>query len=133
LWRAAALPGVVALGSLATLVTIGLRDPNTAGLYPTCPSISLFGVHCPGCGALRGLHALAHGDVLGMFARNALMPIGLMLLAWAWLAWTDRRVGRSRVPAMAPPVPVLYGATVVVLVFAVVRNLPVEPFAALAP
>lgn len=133
MWRAAALPAAVALGSLGALVTIGLRDPNTAGLYPTCPSISLFGLHCPGCGALRGLHALAHGDVLGMFARNALMPIGLLLLAWAWLAWTDRRVGRGRVPALAPPVPVLYGATAVVLAFAVLRNLPVEPFAALAP
>ena len=132
-WRGALLPAAVAVGSLATLVTVGLRDPNAAGNYPTCPSISLFGVHCPGCGALRGLHELAHGDVLGMFARNALMPIGLVLLAWAWLSWTDRRLGHDRVPPLRPPVPVLYGATVVVVVFAVLRNLPIEPFAALAP
>jgi hypothetical protein len=132
-WRALAPPLAVATAALASLATVALRDPNTAGHYPTCPSISLFGVHCPGCGALRGLHELAHADVAGMIARNALMPIGLVLLAWAWFAWVDRRLGRDRVPALRPPVPVLYGATAVVLAFAVLRNLPMEPFAALAP
>lgn len=126
-------PFGVAAGAVAALVTIGVRDPNAAGQYPTCPSISLFGVHCPGCGALRGLHELAHGDVLGLVARNALLPIGLLLLAWAWFAWADRRLGGDRVPALRPPVPVLYGATAVVLLFAVLRNLPMDPFAALAP
>lgn len=126
-------PLTVAAGAVVALVAIGLRDPNSAGHYPTCPSITLFGVHCPGCGALRGLHALAHGDVLGMIARNALVPIGMVLLAWAWLAWTDRRLGQGRVPDLRPPVPVLYGAAAIVSSFAVLRNLPVEPFAALAP
>ena len=112
---------------------VAVRDPHAAGNYPTCPSIGLFGVHCPGCGSMRAMHELTQGDLAGVVSRNALLPIALALLVWAWLAWTDRRLGIGRVPELRPPVPVLYASVVVVVAFAVLRNLPFAPFSALAP
>lgn len=82
---------------------------------------------------MRSMHELTQGDLAGVVARNALVPIGLVLLMWAWLAWTDRRLGIGRVPELRPPVPVLHAGVVVVIAFAVLRNLPVAPFSALAP
>ena len=132
-WRAVGPPVAVAVSALAAVVTIGLRDPHAAGNYPPCPSIALFGAYCPGCGSMRAVHELAHGDLAGVMSRNVLVPVGLLLLAWSWVAWIDRRLGRAQVPTLRPPVPVLYGSIVVLVFFAVLRNLPVPPFSGLAP
>ena len=132
-WRAASKPMAVAGLATAAVVTVGLRDPHATGNYPSCPSIALFGVHCPGCGSMRAMHEFAHADIAGVFSRNVLVPFGIVLLAWAWVAWFDRRLGYSRVPALRPPVPVLYASVVVLVAFAVLRNLPWAPFSGLAP
>lgn len=132
-WRAASKPMAVAGLAAAALVTVGVRDPNAAGNYPSCPSIALFGVHCPGCGSMRAMHEFANADIAGVFSRNILVPFGLVLLMWAWVAWFDRRLGHTRVPALRPPVPVLYASVVVLVAFAVLRNLPWAPFTGLAP
>ena len=132
-WRAVGAPLAVAGAAIAGVATVGVRDPHAAGNYPTCPSIALFGVHCPGCGSMRAMHEFAHGDLAGMLSRNILVPLGLVLLAWAWVSWFDRRLGHARVPALRPPVPVLYGSIVVLVLFAVLRNLPMSPFSGLAP
>lgn len=126
-------PVAVAGAACAAVAMVGLRDPHGAGNYPTCPSIALFGVHCPGCGSMRAMHEFAHGDIAGMFSRNIFVPLGVVLLAWVWVAWVDRRLGRDRIPQLRPPVPVLYGSAVVLIAFAVLRNLPVAPFSGLAP
>lgn len=82
---------------------------------------------------MRAMHELTQGDLAGVVSRNALVPVGLVLLAWAWIAWVDRRFGIGRIPALRPPVPVLYASVGVVVAFAVLRNLPFAPFSALAP
>ena len=45
--------------ALATLATV---DPNQPGHYPTCPFLATTGFYCPGCGALRAVHDLLHGE-----------------------------------------------------------------------
>ena len=132
-WRAAGPPLAVAGAALAAVATVAVRDPHGAGNYPSCPSIALFGVHCPGCGSMRAMHELAHGDLIGMLSRNILVPLGLVVLTWAWVSWFDRRLGHARVPALRPPVPVLYGSAVALVLFAILRNLPWAPFSGLAP
>jgi hypothetical protein len=97
-------------------------DPLAASFYPPCPFHLLTDLYCPGCGSTRAFHRLLHGNVSGAMAMNPLMVISLPVIAAALLrpAWTYR-----------PWVP---WATLVVLVgFAVLRNLPVFPFALLAP
>jgi Protein of unknown function (DUF2752) len=103
------------------------------GRYPTCPFLELTGWYCPGCGSLRALHALATGDPAGVVAHNALLPAGLVALGWAWLAWAGRRSGRWWMRPLQATRAVCVGIVAVLVGFAVLRNLPLEPFAALAP
>jgi len=82
----------------------------------------------------RAFHHLLTGDVLGALGTNALLPLVLVLggCLGATLVWpqlTGHRLNAlNRVPAMV-------WATLVVLTVAygVLRNLPVAPFASLAP
>jgi hypothetical protein len=45
-------------------------DPATTGLYPPCLFKTFLGVQCPGCGSLRAMHQLLHGNVAAAWALN---------------------------------------------------------------
>jgi hypothetical protein len=81
----------VAVGAALGLILI--VDPNEPGHYPTCPTQSLLGVDCPGCGAMRGTHALLRGDLVGAADQNLLLlllvPV-VAVMAWMWVrrAWS---------------------------------------------
>lgn len=120
------LAGVIAAAGYVTIV-----DPNRPGHYPTCPFLAVTGYYCPGCGSLRMIHAIGHGHLAEAFGRNPLAFATLPVLAylwvrWAWAAQTGRQV-RSRILHPA----VIIGFTVVILLFWLLRNLPVGR--ALAP
>ena len=119
----AAGPALVGLAVAAAVCVVAVVDPNQPGHYPLCPVKALTGLSCPGCGSLRALHALAHGDLPGAFAHNPLAVAVLPLLVWTYLAWTVRvAVGTARhriSPAWMPR-----AVLVTVALFTVVRNLP---------
>jgi len=127
---------IVVLGSLAFVVLAVLLyhfDPARHGFYPRCQFHAMTGLACPGCGGLRALHALAHGQVAAAFRFNALVVVGLPLAAVAagiGLLGKERRAGaRLRLPAAW----VAWGALLVVVLFGIVRNLPAVARAGLAP
>ena len=98
-------------------------DPNVAGHYPTCPFLAITGWYCPGCGALRAVHALAHGDLVTALARNPFAVVAIGYLVVAWVIWLDRTArGRPR-RWLAPPW-VLYAVLAAVVTFGVLRNVP---------
>ncbi|WP_131724959.1 DUF2752 domain-containing protein, partial [Mycobacteroides abscessus] len=55
----AAVAGAVAAGCAA----VWFGDPTTpGGVLPVCPLKALTGLDCPGCGGLRMVYSLMHGD-----------------------------------------------------------------------
>lgn len=44
----------------------------------------IFGIRCPGCGMLRALSYLAHGDVRAAWRHNRLVMLVAPLLGYAW-------------------------------------------------
>jgi hypothetical protein len=126
-WQQWAPPVGVGVAAVVLLGCLAVRDPNDAGAYPLCPFRAITGWDCPGCGALRGLHALAIGDLRVMADQNLLLVVAVPFLVWRFVTWTLRRV--RGMPAREPGavLPVVITA-VVVLVFWVVRNLPGVPF-----
>jgi hypothetical protein len=123
-WPAAiARPALVACSALAALAWVGSVDPNEPGHYPTCPFLALTGWFCPGCGSLRALHALTHGDLRTALARNPLMVLTVPVLVVWWAAWLVREV-RHRPRHWAAPAWTIWALLVLVLAFAVARNLP---------
>jgi hypothetical protein len=57
-------------------------DPLTSPFAPPCLFTAVFGVRCPGCGSLRALHALAHGNLEAALAFNAPFVIALPVAAF---------------------------------------------------
>lgn len=111
-------------GLAAATVALHLRDPHASGSWGYCP-ISLLGIYCPGCGSLRAVNDLTHGDLIGAASSNALlllaMPFAVFLLArWAIDAWRGRQRG---LPALSSW-PVLSVVIALTTMFTVVRNLP---------
>ncbi len=91
----------------------------------------LLGIDCPGCGTLRMLYSLLHGDLVAAVQFNALALAALLLLVGAYAVWIyGRVVGRQvlKWPDVRWAAPV---ALVLVSVWFVVRNLPFGPFTAL--
>ena len=110
---------------------ITLVDPNVPGRYPVCPFLALTGRFCPGCGSVRGLHALLRGDVLTAAGRNLLFVLAVPVVLHAWAAWALPTIGVHAIRPLRWHAPAIWGLLVVVVAFAIVRNLAFG--AALAP
>ncbi|QIK68551.1 DUF2752 domain-containing protein [Nocardioides sp. HDW12B] len=113
------LAGVVLLLSLA----LHLRDPHDQGSWGFCPWLLSTGTACPGCGGLRAINDLTHGDVAAAASSNLLVVSALPIVAALWArslvqTWRDRRR-----PLPAPLVAVASGiGLVAMVVFWVARN-----------
>lgn len=117
--RALTLAALAAATGLVALV-----DPEGGGPYPPCPSRTLFGLDCPGCGGLRGTHDLLHGHVLSALDHNLLLPAVLAVLATMLGLWLLPLVGRPA-RTLRPPRWATTAAMASVAAFTVLRNLPV--------
>jgi hypothetical protein len=114
---------LLALGASAALGVVAVVDPNQPGHYPTCPFLALTGYYCPGCGMLRAVHDLAHGDLSGAMARNPLAVVVIPLVLAAYALWV-RRLWRGVPSRWTAPAWVPYAAVGVFILFGVLRNLP---------
>ena len=132
-WRGAVAPLITLGGAMGTCVFVAAADPTTpGGVSPPCPTKSLLGIVCPGCGSARMIYSLLHGDLRSALSYNAVGVALLVLLAWSYIAWSMRRITGRRVPRWETLrwAPVALGG--LSAVWLVVRNLPFAPFNALA-
>jgi hypothetical protein len=100
---------------------------------PPCPLHAATGLHCPGCGGTRALHALAHGDLLAAARQNLLLVILLPILTAALirpsLHWLHGLPFLS--PHSSRHLRFLTIATLIALtLFTILRNLPQTNFLA---
>src|SRR5437868_4607634 len=71
---------------LAGMAVLFFFDPTgSAGrFFPKCYLHEWTGLHCPGCGATRALHHLAHGRILTALRFNPLVIfIGIPMIVWS--------------------------------------------------
>jgi len=114
-----------ALG-LALVLALHFRDPHSSGSWGFCPWLMLTGHSCPGCGSLRAMNDLTNGDVVGALSSNLLFVVMLPVLAFWWVRWTQRAWSGAPPPDRSGGHPAVWIglAAVVMVAFAVVRNLP---------
>ena len=114
--------------------TLYQRGPSGLGWYPGCVFHKVTGLHCPGCGMTRAAYAALHGDFGHAFRMN---PVGMVLLPLAVVGLGIEVVGWVRNRPL--PFRLHFGArgswsiAFIVIVFGVLRNIPVWPFTLLAP
>ncbi len=71
---------LILAGLSALLIVLYLFDPSTEAFFPPCPTNALTNLYCPGCGTLRALHALVHGNIAEAASQNILAVILLPLV-----------------------------------------------------
>ena len=120
----------------AGLVWLYRDDPAEGHGFPVCEFHALTGLHCPGCGTLRALHQLLHGDVAAALRLNAFsicaLPILLMVIVRNSIASWNGRVAYWPRPRWVPA-GWRWGIVFLVIAFGVLRNVPYWPFNLLAP
>ncbi|WBO83896.1 DUF2752 domain-containing protein [Hymenobacter yonginensis] len=115
---------VVLLAGLA-LAALYFRLNPAHYPFPRCPVNWLTGLHCPGCGTQRALHALLHGRLTEAVGFNLLaatlaplVALGLLHEARLQLSGQPRRRTLLYRPWLA------WGIVGLTVMFTVLRNLP---------
>lgn len=114
--------------------TVVLRQVNpyaSNSPLPGCPLYALTGLYCPGCGSTRCLYSLVHFDLPGAMAMNPLLVVSLpfLLLMLLHMAGLRPRALDPLMRVLAAPMFWL----VLLVGYAVLRNLPWMPFVMLSP
>lgn len=117
----------------AVTAVLYLYSPSESRLYPSCPFKMLTGLECPGCGTLRGLHALTHGNIGAAFGLNALMVLSLPFIVYSAVKYIVTGIlGREQHYLFIPSV-FIWALLGGVILFGILRNLPYHPFVLLSP
>ena len=128
--RLLAAAGVASFAAGSTVVAY--YDPSSTHM-PVCPLLTVTGFACPGCGLTRGFHALFHGDVITALDFNMFVPVWGVIFAWVAISLSLYAI-RGRGLPMWPTNPrFMWAFMCVLLVFGVLRNVPVYPFTILYP
>lgn len=115
---------LVGLGTVGVILAqLGLLEP-LSHVVPRCPTYTLTGFYCPGCGGTRALVHLLHFDLPGALHMNALAVLAAPVAGY-WTLWPVPRRVLGRWP--------LISLIIVITAFTIVRNLPMKPFTLLAP
>ena len=105
------------------LIAVGVYDPNEPGVFPPCPFRALTDYLCPGCGTLRMIHALLHGDLGTAWS---LHPLGVLLTPvglWYFLNQTSIATRGRQIWAWQMPSWAGWTVLAVVLAYWLGRNI----------
>lgn len=129
--RAALLLGAAAVFAAGALY-LYFHDPYQ---YPLpCIIKLLTGLYCPGCGAGRACFSILHGKFFDAFCYNPLLVI-LLPFAGGYIAargidWAV--TGGNHIDGKIS-IKLLLAVLIIILVYGILRNIPVFPFSLLAP
>lgn len=113
---------IISVCLIAAGVILFVFDPGTTQWMPQCPSHYLTDYDCPGCGTLRGVHAILHGDIAAAWHFNAALFFAVPLIIALALA-PHTRVGsplRRLADSRWTPLTVL----LLLIAWTILRNLP---------
>ena len=128
-----AVYGLLAGAGVFGLAVVYLFDPRNPGLYPICPFFGLTGCYCPGCGTLRALHQLLHGNIAAAFGYNPYSMLALPAIGYSLAAGGLRSHGLPAPPIPTIPARWIWALLAAILAFWLLRNLPFGVFTVLAP
>jgi Protein of unknown function (DUF2752) len=119
----------------AGAVLVASFNPAAEGSrFPACAFHASTGLWCPGCGLTRGTHQLLRGDIAGALSHNVFTPIVMLAIVGLWWHWLRTSWGRpSGFGALRVPMSLRWALPVAIIAYGLLRNIPAEPFTALAP
>jgi hypothetical protein len=121
------------IAATVAAVVLWTFDPATSGLFPPCPVRYLTGWYCPGCGSLRAIHQLLHGNFMAAWAMNPLTVTLLPFLAYGLVSHLLDQIRGHGLPQPFLRAVWIQALCAAIRLFGIARNLPVHPFNLLAP
>jgi len=118
---------------LLLAVLFFVLDPATESWFPRCPFFVLTGYYCPGCGSQRAIHSFLHFDWMGVVRNNVLFYPALAVVVYHYARPVLNRKLAWRLPDFFRKKSTPWILLAVILLFWILRNLPVYPFWLLAP
>jgi len=122
---------------MAALICLGivlyLYSPEKSGFYPPCIFHKITGLYCPGCGTTRALHALLHGRILDAISYNAAILILLPSFLWWYSLYVLQEFSIPWKNKYDFPPMFFTALLALVILFGILRNVPVYPLRLLAP
>jgi hypothetical protein len=121
------------MAGLLAAVLLYMLNPSKSGLFPPCPFHALTGWYCPGCGSLRAIHQLLHGDILAALQFNPLMVLSLPFVIYGLAAEMLKTCLNVRLPVVCLRAYWIWAIFAVIVLYGIGRNIPYWPFILLAP
>ena len=108
-------------------------NPSKVNFFPKCVFYESTGLYCPGCGSQRATYHLLHFNILGVLQQNALYLAGLFVLFYYFFVQLYNRFRTKKLPNYLnhPKTPMI--VLFIILVFWILRNIPIYPFTLLSP
>lgn len=123
--------GLLIIGLIIAILYFFI-NPSFA-FFPKCPLYATTSIYCPGCGSQRALHDLLHLNIKEVIGHNILFLFGLAVLIYhLTIQFLNKFYGKNIKNYLYhknTPIIIL----VIVIVFWILRNIPIYPFNLLAP
>jgi len=124
--RSKAAPFIAGGLLLSGCVALAIVDPTHGP--PICPFKAVTGLDCPGCGGTRAAHQLFTGHLGAALSYNVLAVVAMPFILWGLFVSLTAMLGGPRWRGISLSPQWTRVALVLILVFWVVRNVPVAPF-----
>jgi len=118
---------------IVSSVALYLFNPENSIFYAPCPFKTLTGFYCPGCGSLRALHQMLHGHLLSALRLNPFMVLSLPILGYSFFSNLALSIRGRPFPRILVSAIWIWLLLIAILLFWIVRNIPIKPFLLLAP
>jgi len=109
------------------------RDPRLPCSYPPCLFHFLTRLYCPGCGSARAIYSLLHTQILTAIDYNIFLVMSLPILGYAVISEFKMLLTGKGLPQIHLNTWSARAIVVGLLLFWILRNIPVYPFTMLAP
>ena len=124
---------LIAFFFLISSIVLFRHNPAGSIVFPPCPFHALTGLYCPGCGSLRAVHQLFHGNLGSAFGLNPLMIIVLPFMGYSFVSYGMITFGKQSLTIMPAPAYLGWLMLIVIVLYGILRNIPYYPFYLLAP
>lgn len=118
---------------LALTIIVYIYHPATQVKILACPFRLLTGLYCPGCGSIRAMTQLLQGNIFKAAKHNVLAVAFFPLLVWVTVGKVKLLITGKGLPSIPFTARWMRVLLALIILFTLLRNLPITQLAFLTP